>query len=102
MSLDSGPVDLDVQISKRLSAPLIKGEMHTSFLCWRGFSGKNLHLSGEYDWEEDLLKIQSLTLRSFAGEGRIKGAVGSLRDRMVLDLKTDWKQVDLAKIPWRR
>jgi len=101
VSLDSGPVDLDVQISKRLSAPLIKGEMHTSFLCWRGFSGKNLHLSGEYDWEEDLLKIQSLTLRSFAGEGRIKGAVGSLRDRMVLDLKTDWKQVDLAKIPWR-
>lgn len=100
-SLDSGPVDLDVQISKRLSAPLIKGEMHTSFLCWRGFSVKNLHLSGEYDWEEDLLKIQSLTLRAFTGEGRIEGAIGSLRDQMVLGLKTDWKQVDLAKVPWQ-
>ncbi|HEY8345212.1 MAG TPA: hypothetical protein VIL66_08505, partial [Bacillota bacterium] len=101
-SLDCGPVDLDVQISKRLSAPLIKGQMHTAFLSWRGFTGKNLHLSGEYDWGEDLLKIQSLTLRAFAGMGRIKGAIGSLRERrMVLDLKTDWKQVDLAKIPWQ-
>lgn len=100
-SLGAGPVDVDVKISRRLSAPSIKGEIQTPFLSWRGFSGEDLHFIGEYDWERDLLEVDSLTLRAFAGEGRIRGTVGSLRKQMVFGLKSDWKQVDLAGIPWQ-
>lgn len=99
LGLTTGLIGGGLRLEGEPAAPVVKGEVYTDTIRWRGYEGRDLRLTGEYHWGTDELKIRTLSGRVFSGEAQISGEVRGLVAAPFLRLESAWKGIDLAMIP---